>query len=869
MEFQKCRYNDKIVEIPVRYVKKNKYLFLQDVHDYFIGIRRFTIDKELIEFEQDNNNQLIYPQRIPASTRYVIDCHTSMSSDSTISSERNVLNIVVDNMEIIKTKLDVIQRQIYETAEYTIPHLFIVLPVETPSYNPSKWLHYKYRLHFLCDCANDNERHFALHDGYEIKEPREFFQKYGPYLRKTLTVIKYMASVGSIAVPQLSSIFMKLYNINILQKKEFWNNIIHKVEQADEILAKAQTNINISTERNIQEGNGPALRQIRKYLKKVDENDTLGNLYRTVTSNGQVRWVCIDHYNKQHSTNRIKQFRNEFERLGGKIEDNVVIIDKLNEKVFLKINKLLNQGLTIDTISINDVKITEDLFSKFLNIISRKIRINKLKLENIFLTNFRIKTSKQKIISMLNDTLESNRQLIIEYTFTKLIDKFQSKFFDTIKETNSRLKFTIQPEEIESSFKLFGTNETGFVLSLESIDEKSIKNIFQQLNISTLNLQNADLSDNLWNTILTFAINSRTLEEITIDYNAIPVTTPKLIFHLCENRNLKTLHMKNVQMDVCEKIFRMLKNQNTLETFSLTSSTYHLEIDFSSILSENDQSMLASSVKWRTNENNNMKIITNLLQIIPVQQLTLELVHIDCDTTLKQLAETINQLSSLKILELKNKTDYAIFYQEKRIFRTRSNVLKPQLLPAQVKKPSLHKRLRKSLSFLSCISPKCSHSSQIETTEPVQSLREIEVSDQSFSQSFSHPLYKHIQEIALNFTLKQLQININRDINISHLASDIESNSTVSHLRFAGQIRENDMTTLIKAVRKNTIISHLSLREIEISFTNLRQIFDVFYDNQNLNVLEIHPCTSDTDRELFQQEINKARSENRTLQVLF
>ncbi|CAF3606273.1 unnamed protein product, partial [Adineta steineri] len=160
MTFQQCRY--------------------EDVHDHFIGIRRFTLKEEQIPFVKNNDNSVIYPQRILASTQDVIDCHTSTPADEATLS--NTLNMILKNTEIFNTKIDAIQRQIFEQAEYPIPHLFIVLPEET-SFNPSTWFRHTYRLHFLCDCENENERHFALHDGYKISKPHEFFRKYGPYLR--------------------------------------------------------------------------------------------------------------------------------------------------------------------------------------------------------------------------------------------------------------------------------------------------------------------------------------------------------------------------------------------------------------------------------------------------------------------------------------------------------------------------------------------------------------------------------------------------------------------------------------------------------------------------------------------------------------
>ncbi|CAF0802067.1 unnamed protein product [Adineta steineri] len=216
MTFQKCRYEDKIVDIPVRCINKNRYWFSQDVHDHFVGIRRFTLKDKPIPFVKNNDNSLIYPQRILSSTHDVIDCHTSTPADEATLS--NTLNKISNNIQMFNTKIDATQRLIFELAEYNIPHLFIVQPEET-SFNPSTWFYHTYRLHFLCDCENENERHFALHDGYKISKPCDFFRKYGPYLRQILTVIKGMVCVGSIVLPQLSSIHMGLSSFTALQKK--------------------------------------------------------------------------------------------------------------------------------------------------------------------------------------------------------------------------------------------------------------------------------------------------------------------------------------------------------------------------------------------------------------------------------------------------------------------------------------------------------------------------------------------------------------------------------------------------------------------------------------------------------------------------
>ncbi|CAF4448420.1 unnamed protein product, partial [Adineta steineri] len=126
--------------------------------------------------------------------------------------------------------------------------------------------------------------------------------------------------------------------------------------------------------------------------------------------------------------------------------------------------------------------------------------------------------------SQLNNTVKSVGNLIIEYTFTKPLEKFQSKLFNAIKETHSRLIFKIRPAEVTSSLELTGTNEAGFTLSIKSDDEtdsvkysSSINSMFDELKISTLHLNNAVFSESHWNTIRQLVVGSQNLKEMIMD----------------------------------------------------------------------------------------------------------------------------------------------------------------------------------------------------------------------------------------------------------------------------------------------------------------------------------------------------------------
>lgn len=54
---------------------------------------------------------------------------------------------------------------------------------------------------------------------------------------------------------------------------------------------------------------GAELRRMDMFLKSKDENKVLGNLYRTVTTKGHVKWVCIDHYRQNYQEKAAKLFR--------------------------------------------------------------------------------------------------------------------------------------------------------------------------------------------------------------------------------------------------------------------------------------------------------------------------------------------------------------------------------------------------------------------------------------------------------------------------------------------------------------------------------------------------------------------------------
>ena len=84
--------------------------------------------------------------------------------------------------------------------EYTTPRYFFILPGN--DYNLDRLdsdqnlLNLHFKLYFLCDYLNDPEGfHIVQHEGYSIRDFKEFIAKYGQYLQITLNFVPFLISL--------------------------------------------------------------------------------------------------------------------------------------------------------------------------------------------------------------------------------------------------------------------------------------------------------------------------------------------------------------------------------------------------------------------------------------------------------------------------------------------------------------------------------------------------------------------------------------------------------------------------------------------------------------------------------------------------
>ncbi|KAG0231769.1 hypothetical protein BGX31_005357 [Mortierella sp. GBA43] len=241
----------------------------------------------------------------------------------------------LSRLAIIQNRVEAVLTQTYELHEYPIPRLFIVLPKAESFRNKITGLFSDhFRLYFLCECGTHtmtentktlHEIHMAKHEGYDLEKPTEFFERYGSYIQAMMYMIKFGISAAGIAVPPLAN-FKVVDGLDSAQKYMDYlkKNIGPLVDDTIKFLSKTENGSGseltaYDTEFDRLEAlEGADLRQLDSYLKIKDEGRVLGNLYRIVTQQGHVKWVCLDHYRASYREASIQQLREIVEVNSGK-----------------------------------------------------------------------------------------------------------------------------------------------------------------------------------------------------------------------------------------------------------------------------------------------------------------------------------------------------------------------------------------------------------------------------------------------------------------------------------------------------------------------------------------------------------------------
>ncbi|KAG0315199.1 hypothetical protein BGZ99_007607, partial [Dissophora globulifera] len=239
----------------------------------------------------------------------------------------------------LQSRVQAVLAQTYELHEYPIPRLFVVLPQDLSGWDALNPFSNKFRLYFLCECGEhtksnssksekSHDIHFAKHEGYEIVRPSEFFQQYGPYVLTILKMLKFGVSIAGVAVPAISHLVTSdAVNQATASLQQLRDNIEPGMDHVIDWMDKVSVNEGEAVDEfaiqmeNKEALEGADLRKLETFLKDKDGNKVLGNLYRTVTDEGHVKWVCLDHYRMNYQEIVAKEFLRVLDSVGGSFSE--------------------------------------------------------------------------------------------------------------------------------------------------------------------------------------------------------------------------------------------------------------------------------------------------------------------------------------------------------------------------------------------------------------------------------------------------------------------------------------------------------------------------------------------------------------------
>ncbi|KAF9908748.1 hypothetical protein EC991_009558 [Linnemannia zychae] len=390
----------------------------------------------------------------------------------------------LDQLSVLHSRVQALLTQTYELHEYPIPRLFIVLPQDPSRWDATNPFSNKFRLYFLCECGehtksidSKTEVHIAKHEGYEIVRPTEFFQLYGSHVFTILKMLTFGISVAGVAVPAISH----LVRADFIDQAATYLKLLQDIEPMIDPVIKWMDKVSENEGEAVDEFTkqmenkealaGADLRKLDTFLKAKDGDKVLGNLYRTVTDEGHVKWVCIDHYRENYQNITAKDFQRVLDSVGGLFDKNngrVVVALRLRvlaEQFFSALGKarsVYELDIFFDwACTTSDLELLEGAFK-----MSTRISILKLDLQNF-------QTSKLLSASSQYGALFRIKGLPHMRTIHVSLKKNVVKILSSQPKTSSchcKLTFGVRiiPKEFTALAEVLKTNNTLTTLNLWS-----------------------------------------------------------------------------------------------------------------------------------------------------------------------------------------------------------------------------------------------------------------------------------------------------------------------------------------------------------------------------------------------------------------
>ncbi|MCP4684885.1 MAG: hypothetical protein GY867_05480 [bacterium] len=140
------------------------------------------------------------------------------------------------------------------------------------------------------------------HDGYyELKKPKDWVKRVKPWLSGLLATLRYAALVGTAGVQGFASKEVWKACEDKLKAMERVAKLLpdHVADNELDYLSPSEYSTRITGHRKAVQQDpfgGMDLRLIEKLLEHIGAIPELGGLRRTISPEGDILWLCPDHY---------------------------------------------------------------------------------------------------------------------------------------------------------------------------------------------------------------------------------------------------------------------------------------------------------------------------------------------------------------------------------------------------------------------------------------------------------------------------------------------------------------------------------------------------------------------------------------------
>ncbi|KAH7059832.1 hypothetical protein BKA57DRAFT_498847 [Linnemannia elongata] len=167
----------------------------------------------------------------------------------------------IDRLIVAQQRVDAILVQNFELHEYPIPRLFVILPDTYESWDPHNSLKERFRLFFLCECGEG----------------------------------------------------CKSGTSDCTTSGQLANTVVDTPVSP----IRVRNRIHLAKHEGLAALEGAVLRRLGTFLRNNDQDKILGNLCRSTTKQGHVKWVCFQHYKETYRETALVSFVQFVESAGG------------------------------------------------------------------------------------------------------------------------------------------------------------------------------------------------------------------------------------------------------------------------------------------------------------------------------------------------------------------------------------------------------------------------------------------------------------------------------------------------------------------------------------------------------------------------